>query len=122
VGNAFLSTIQYLENELSHCCSDPTEIPKLDQRDLVREQTRHGNLQRDLFTSDPEKLMLHELHDASAYLRELAALRAHYDSVRLAAIALLEKPSVSVLQRIINQESGSVIGKAAEIQIQKYHD
>jgi len=107
---------------MSHCCSDPTEMPKLDQRDLVREQTRHGNLQRDLFTSDPEKLMLHELHEASAYLRELAALRAHYDSVRLAAIALLEKPSLSVLQRIVDKEPSSAIGKAAGVQMQKYHD
>ncbi|SMG62350.1 hypothetical protein BMETH_1075715950500, partial [methanotrophic bacterial endosymbiont of Bathymodiolus sp.] len=78
---------------MSNCCSDPTEIPKLDPRDLVREQTRHGNLLRELFTGDPEKLMLHELYEANTYLRELAALRAHYPSVRLAAIALLEEPT-----------------------------
>jgi len=46
---------------MSNCCSDPTEISKLDPRELVREQTRHGDLQRELFTSDPEKLMLHKL-------------------------------------------------------------
>ncbi|NYT46875.1 MAG: hypothetical protein H0A75_03835 [Candidatus Methanofishera endochildressiae] len=80
---------------MSNCCSDPTEIPKLDPRDLVREQTRHGNLLRELFTGDPEKLMLHELHEANTYLRELAALRAHYPSVRLAAIGFLEEPNPS---------------------------
>ena len=98
---------------MSNCCSDPTEIPKVDPRDLVREQTRHGDLVRELFTGDPEKLMLHELREASTYLRELAALRAHYPSVRLAAIALLEESSLSVLQRIIDKEQASAIGLAA---------
>ncbi len=104
---------------MSDCCSDPTEIPKVDPRDLVREQTRYGELLRELFTGDPEKLMLHELREANAYLRELAALRAHYPSVRLAAIALLERPSLSVLQRIVDKEPESEIGKAANIQLQK---
>ena len=104
---------------MSNCCSDPTEIPKLDPRELVREQTRHGDLQRELFTSDPEKLMLHELREASTYLRELAALRAHYDSVRLAAIALLDQSSASVMQRIIDKEPETEIGKAAATQLQK---
>lgn len=105
---------------MSNCCSDPTEIPKLDPRDLVREQTRHGNLLRELFTGDPEKLMLHELHEANTYLRELAVLRAHYPSVRLAAIALLEEPSLSVLQRIADKEPESEIGIAAKAQQQKW--
>lgn len=104
---------------MSNCCSDPAEIPKLDLRDLVREQTRHGDLLRELFTSDPEKLMLHELREASTYLRELAALRAHYVSVRLAAIALLDKSSASVVQRIFDKEPESEIGKAAALQLQK---
>lgn len=104
---------------MSNCCSDPTEIPKVDPRDLVREQTRYGDLVRELFTGDPEKLMLHELREASAYLRELAALRAHYSSVRLAAIALLDKPSLAVLQRIIDKEQTSEIGLAATERIQK---
>ena len=104
---------------MSNCCNDPTEIPKVDPRDLVREQTRYGDLVRELFTSDPEKLMLHELHEANTYLRELAALRAYYESVRLAAIALLEEPSLSVLQRIIEKEQASEIGKAAATQLQK---
>jgi len=104
---------------MSNCCSDPTEVPKLDPRELVREQTRHGDLQRELFTSDPEKLMQRELREASTYLRELAALRAHYDSVRLAAIALLEQSSASVVQRIIDKESETEIGKAAAAQLQK---
>lgn len=104
---------------MSDCCNDPTEIPKLDPRDLVREQTRYGNLVRELFTGDPEKLMHHELREANAYLRELAALRAHYPSVRLAAIALLEAPSLSVLQRIIEKEPESEVGKAANAQVIK---
>lgn len=104
---------------MSNCCSDPTEIPKIDPRDLLREQTRHGDLLRELFTGDPEKLMLHELREASAYLRELAALRAYYPSVRMAAIALLETPSMSVLQRIIDKEPESEIGIAASSRVQK---
>jgi len=103
---------------MSNCCSDPTEIPKVDARDVVREQTRYGDLLRELFTSDPERLMLHELREASTYLRELAALRAHYPSVRLAAIALLEPSSVSVLQRIVDKEQGSEVGLAASAQLQ----
>ncbi len=103
---------------MSNCCSDPTEIPKVDPRDLVREQARYGDLLRELFTGDPEKLMLHELHEASTYLRELAALRAHYPSVRLAAIALLEQSSVSVLQRIIDK-SEAEIAAAATARLQK---
>lgn len=104
---------------MSNCCSDPTEIPKIDPRDLVREQTRHGDLLRELFTGDPEKLMLHELREANTYLRELAALRAHYPAVRLAAIASLEKSSLSVLQRIIDKEQTSEIGQAATEQLQR---
>ena len=104
---------------MSNCCSDPTEIPKVDPRDLVREQTRHGDLVRELFTGNPEKLMLHELREASTYLRELAALRAHYPSVRLTAIVLLEKSSLSVLQRIIDKEPTSEIGQAATERLQK---
>ncbi|SHE21805.1 hypothetical protein [methanotrophic endosymbiont of Bathymodiolus puteoserpentis (Logatchev)] len=104
---------------MSNCCSDPTEISKLDPRELVREQTRHGDLQRELFTSDPEKLMLHELREASTYLRELAALRAYYDSVRLAAIALLDQSSASVVQRIIDKEPETEVGKAAAARLQK---
>ena len=104
---------------MSNCCSDPTEIPKVDPRDLVREQTRYGDLVRELFTGDPEKLMHHELREANAYLRELAALRAHYPSVRLAAIALLEESSLSVLQRIVDKEPESEVGIAASLQVKK---
>ena len=104
---------------MSNCCSDPTEIPKVDPRDLVREQMRYGDLVRELFTGDPEKLMLHELREANPYLRELAALRAHYSSVRLAAIALLEESSLSVLQRIIDKEQTSEIGLAATERLQR---
>ena len=85
----------------------------------MREQARYGDLVRELFTSDPEKLMLHELREASTYLRELAALRAHYSTVRLAAIALLEESSLSVLKRIIDKEQTSEIGQTATEQLQK---
>ena len=95
------------------CCEDPTEIPKVDTRDLLREQERYGNLVRDLFTDDPEKVMLKQLREANTYLRELAALRAHYDSVRVHAIGLLEKGSVTVLQRIIDKQPESAIAQAA---------
>ncbi|NOQ65209.1 MAG: hypothetical protein GQ582_11920 [Methyloprofundus sp.] len=101
------------------CCEDPTEIPKLDPRELVREQTRYGNLLRDLLTGDPEKLMLHELREATPYLRELAALNAHYPSIRLAAIELLKEPSSSILQRIVDKEPSSTIGLAAAEKLQK---
>jgi len=104
---------------MSNCCSDPTEIPKLDPRELVREQLRYGELLRELFTSDPEELMLHELREASVYLRELAALRAHYLSVRLAAVDLLEESSARVLQQIIDKEPDSEVGIAAVEKIQK---
>ena len=101
------------------CCEDPTEIPKLDPRELVREQNRYGNLLRNLLTGDPEKLMLHELREATPYLRELAALNAHYPSIRLAAIGLLKEPSSSILQRIVDKEPSSTIGLAATEQLQK---
>ncbi len=43
---------------MATCCDDPTEPKKLDPRELIREQERYGNLMRDLFTDDPEQLML----------------------------------------------------------------
>jgi len=104
---------------MSNCCNDPTEIPKVDPRDLVREQTRYGDLVRDLLTGDPEKLMLHELRAANTYLRELAALRAHYPTVRLAAIALLEESSLPILQRIVDKEPETEVSIAASAQLQK---
>ena len=39
------------------CCDDPTEIHKVDPRELIREQQHYGNLVRDLFTDDPEKVL-----------------------------------------------------------------
>ncbi|MFA6053144.1 MAG: hypothetical protein WC762_11190 [Methylobacter sp.] len=95
------------------CCDDPTEPSKIDPRELIREQERYGNLVRDLFTDDPEKVILKQLNEANTYLRELAALRAHYDSVRKHAIELLSKDSVSVLERIAEKEADTGIGKAA---------
>ncbi len=101
------------------CCDDPTEPVKINRSELIQLQEHYGNLQRDLFTGDPEKVMLKELYNANTYLRELAALRAHYDSVKLQAIKLLDKNSVSVLQRIISAEGDNDIGTAAKQQLQK---
>lgn len=95
------------------CCDDPTEPVKINRTDVARIQEQHGNLVRDLFTGDPEKVILKQLNEASAYLRELAALNAHYDSVRKRAIELLEKDSIPILQRIIDKEPESELGQCA---------
>ncbi|WP_404358556.1 hypothetical protein [Methylotuvimicrobium sp. KM1] len=101
------------------CCDDPTEIHKVDPRELVREQQHYGNLVRDLFTDDPEKVLLKLLNESNAYLRELAALRAHYPSVRLRAIELLDKKSQAVLEQLIEQEPDSSFGIAAKQHIEQ---
>ncbi|MGD7036336.1 hypothetical protein [Methylotuvimicrobium buryatense] len=101
------------------CCDDPTEISKVDPRELVREQQHYGNLVRDLFTDDPEKVLLKLLNESNAYLRELAALRAHYPSVRLRAIELLDKKSQAVLEQLIEQEPDSSFGIAAKQRIEQ---
>lgn len=95
------------------CCDDPTEPVKINRTDVARVQEQYGNLVRDLFTSDPEKVMLKQLQQANVYLTELAALNAHYDSVRKQAIERLEKDSVPILQRIIDKEATSDIGLCA---------
>ncbi len=99
------------------CCDDPTEPEKISRSDWVLLQEQYGNLQRDLFTSDPEKVMLRHLPAASTYLQELAALRAFYDSVRKAAVLLLDKQSLKVLQRIVEQEGDSELGLTAKQRI-----
>ena len=96
------------------CCDDPTEPKKLDRRELIRLQEQYGELVRDLFTEDPEKVILKLLNEASAYLTELAALRTRQSSVRLRAIALLEKSSLPVLQQIAQKEPDSEFGLAAQ--------
>jgi len=96
------------------CCDNPKEPVKISRVDVARAQEQYGNLIRDLLTSDPEQLMLSQLKGANVYLRELAALNAHYDSVRKQAIQLLGKESLAVLQSIIEKEKGSDIGEAAE--------
>ncbi len=70
------------------CCDDPTEPVKINRTDVARIQEQYGGLLRDLFTGDPEKVMLKQLQGTTAYLRELAALNAHYASVRKQAISL----------------------------------
>ena len=99
---------------MSNCCTDPTEPIKLDPRDLHREQELRGNLLRDLFTGDPEKLMLKELKGANTYLRELAALRAHYPAVRHYAITILDRESITILERIVDKEPGTETGILAQ--------
>lgn len=95
------------------CCDDPTEPVKINRTDVARIQEQYGNLVRDLFTSDPEKVMLKQLKETSVYLRELAALNAHYTSVRKQAIESLEKDSIPMLQRIIEKEPESEISRDA---------
>jgi len=97
------------------CCDDPTEPVTISRVDVARAQELYGNLVRDLLTGDPERLMLSELNRANVYLRELAALNAHYDSVRKQAIQLLDKESLTVLETIVEREAGSEIGKVAQI-------
>jgi hypothetical protein len=104
---------------MASCCDDPTEPRKIDPRELIREQLRYGNLLRDLFTDDPEHVMLKQLHEANAYLRELAALRAHYPSIRCQAIELLDNKSLPVLEQISKEEPGTPFGAAATKRIEQ---
>ncbi|AEF98953.1 hypothetical protein [Methylomonas methanica] len=99
------------------CCDDPTELPRMDRRELIRLQEQYGDLVRDLFTEDPEKVILKLLNTSSAYLTELAALQAHHASVRLKAISTLEKPSISTLLRIVEKEPAGEFGEAAKARI-----
>lgn len=101
------------------CCDDPTEPIKINRNDVARIQEQYGNLLRDLLTSDPEKVMLKQLNSTSTYLIELAALNAYYDSVRKKAINLLDKKSLSILQRIIETESNHEIVQHTQQQIEK---
>lgn len=104
---------------MGSCCYDPTEPPKLDPRDLAREQKRYDELVRDLFTDNPEKVLISQLNQASVYLRELAALRAYYPSTRLHAIKLLDQKSVSILNQIIAKEPDSEFGQAARQRLER---
>ncbi|MCQ8102856.1 hypothetical protein NP590_01960 [Methylomonas sp. SURF-2] len=99
------------------CCDDPTESPKMDRRELIRLQEQYGELVRDLFTEDPEKVILKLLNHSSAYLTELAALRAHHPSIRLKAIDLLEQSSQPVLRQIAQKEPESAFGLAARARL-----
>lgn len=96
------------------CCDDPTEPKKMDRRELIRLQEQYEELVRDLLTEDPEKVTLKLLNSANNYLIELAALRAHYPSVRIRAISLLDKSSLPVLQQILQKEPDSEFGLAAK--------
>jgi oligoribonuclease NrnB/cAMP/cGMP phosphodiesterase (DHH superfamily) len=100
------------------CCDDPTEPVKINRTDVARIQQQYGDLIRDLFTSDPEKVMLKQLHGVNTYLTELAALNAHYDSVREQAITSLGKDSVAILQQIVDKQPESQIGQCAAQRIE----
>lgn len=102
---------------MSSCCNDPTEPSKLDSREVHRLQELHGNLLRDLFTNNPEQVLLKQLQEANHYLRELAALNGHYQSLRLQAIALLEKDSLNVLERVIAKYPNTEEATAAKNKI-----
>jgi hypothetical protein len=102
---------------MSGCCHDPTEPPRADPRDILREQVRYDNLVRDLFTEDPERILLRLVSESSAYLRELAALRAYYPAVRLRAIELLDCKSLDTLERIAQKEPDSPFALAARQRI-----
>lgn len=104
------------------CCDDPTEPQKINRRDLIRAQEDYGNLVRDLFTEDPETVIMKLLDDSNRYLRELAALRAHYPAVRLRAIGLLDGDSVSVLKRIIDKQADATMAKAALARLEYVKD
>lgn len=101
------------------CCDDPTEPKKLDRRELIRLQEQYGELVRDLFTDEPEQVILKLLNSANHYLTELAALRAHHASVRLRAVALLEIPSLPVLQQIVEKEPDTEFGLAAKTRLKQ---
>jgi hypothetical protein len=102
-----------------NCCNDPTEPPKGDRRELIRAEERYGNLLLELFTDDPERVLLKQLPLCSTYLKELAALRAHYPAVRETAIAALGVDSKAVLERIAKQEAGSVFEALARQRLQE---
>lgn len=104
------------------CCDDPTELPKMDRRELIRLQEQYGDLVRDLFTEDPERVILKLLNSSNTYLTELAALRAHHASVRLQAIESLEKASQAVLQQIVDKEPESTFGLAAKASLDALED
>jgi hypothetical protein len=101
------------------CCDDPTEPVKINRTDVARIQEQYGSLVRNLFTEDPERVMLKLLNESNAYLTELAALSAHYDTVRKHAIENLEKQSLSVLQRIVDKEGETEIGFCAQQRIKQ---
>lgn len=104
------------------CCDDPTEPRKLDRRDLIRLEEQYGDLVRDLFTENSEQVILKLLNTSNSYLTELAALRAHYASVRLKAIDRLEKNSLTVLQQIIQREPESEFGLAAKTRLEQINN
>ena len=99
---------------MAKCCEDPTEAVKVDPRELRQQQQLYGNLLRDLFTSNPESILIQQLQNATPYLRELAALSGFYPSLRLKAIELLEQESLSVLEQLIAQQNPPEITHAAQ--------
>jgi len=101
------------------CCDDPKEAVKISRVDVAHAQEQYGNLLRDLLTGDPEKLMLKQLNLTNVYLTELAALNAHYDSVRKQAISLLDKNSLTTLQSIVDREPDSDIAAIAKQHIEE---
>lgn len=104
---------------MTTCCHDSTEPNRLDPRELIRAEMRYDELVRDLFTDDPEKVLLKLVNNSSIYLRELAALRASYPSVRLRAIQLLDEKSKAVLSQIAGNEANTELGQAAKQRLER---
>lgn len=106
---------------MSTCCHDPTEPQnKIDPRDLKRAEMQYDELVRNLFTDNPETVLSKLLNSSSVYLRELAALRAHYPSVRLRAIQLLDKNSTAILLQVIEKEPDSEFAKSANKRLKQF--
>ena len=73
-------------------------------------------------TDNTETVLIKLVNSSSVYLRELAALSAQFTPVRLRAIQLLEKPSKTVLQQIMENESNTEFAQAAKRRIDQLND
>lgn len=77
-------------------------------------------LLKTLITSDPEQVLLKQLHSADIELRELAALHGYSLSLRLKAIKLLHQDSSGVLQGIIENNPDTEEAQAAQHRLKQF--
>jgi hypothetical protein len=82
-------------------------------------QEQQAALLQELITSDPEQVLLKQLHTADIELRELAALQGYSLSLRLNAIKLLHKDSINTLQRIVEYHPDSKEAQAAQSRLKQ---